>query len=87
MMVISKLSNNTWANTGPQMWKFQVWKLPQRYSVDISWFFYHWDLREIKFGDFRVAKPAILTHSEALNSDFHECLHFLNAEIYQTNKI
>ena len=33
-------------------------------------------LREIKFGDCRSAKSAILTHSEDLNFDFHEFLHF-----------
>ena len=44
-------------------------------------------LREIKFGDSRSAKSAILTHSDALNYDFYEFLHFLKAEIYQTNKM
>ena len=38
-------------------------------------------LREIDVGDFRSAKCAILTHLEALNFDFHDFLHFLNAEI------
>ena len=44
-------------------------------------------LREIKFGDSRSAKSVTFTHLEALNSDFHEFLHFLKAEIYQINKI
>ena len=29
-------------------------------------------LREIKVGDFRASKSAILTHLEALNIDFYE---------------
>ena len=37
-------------------------------------------LREINFGDFGSAKFAIFTHSEALNFDFYEFLHFLKAE-------
>jgi len=44
-------------------------------------------LREINFGYSRSAKSAILTHSEALNVDFNEFLHFLKAEIYQINQI
>ena len=36
-------------------------------------------LREIKFGDSRSAKSAILTHLEALNWDFYDFLHFLKA--------
>ena len=37
-------------------------------------------LREIKIGDSRNAKSAILTHLEALNLEFYEFLHFLKAE-------
>ena len=33
------------------------------------------------------AKSAILTHFESLNFDFYEFLHFLQAEIYQINKM
>ena len=44
-------------------------------------------LREINIGDSRSAKAAILTHSEALNFDLYELLHFLKAEIYQNNII
>ena len=40
-------------------------------------------LREIKFGDFRSAESAILTHLEALNLGFYEFLHFLKVGIYQ----
>ena len=43
-------------------------------------------LREIKFGEFRVSKSAILTHWEALNFDFHEFLHFMKAEITKLTK-
>ena len=32
-------------------------------------------------------KSALLTQLEALNFDFNEFLHFLTAEIYQSNKI
>ena len=39
------------------------------------------------FVDPRSAKSAILTHSEALNFDFYEFLHFLKAEIYQIDKM
>ena len=56
------------------MWKFQDFTVTQI-------------LREIKFGDFRVWKSAILTNSEAVNFEFHEFLHFMKAEIYQMNKI
>ena len=56
-----------------------VWKFHQ-FSIT-------WILREINFGDSRSAKSAISKHSEALNLDFHEFLHFLKAEIYQFNKI
>ena len=35
----------------------------------------------------RSAKSAILTHSQALNFDIYEILHFLKAEIYQINKV
>ena len=44
-------------------------------------------LREINFGNSRSAKCAILKHSEVLNYDFYELLHFLMADIYQTNKM
>ena len=43
-------------------------------------------LREITLGGSRSAKSAILAHSEALNSDFCEFLHFLKAEIYHLTK-
>ena len=39
------------------------------------------------FRDSRSAKSAILTQSEALNFEFWEFLHFLQAEIHQINKI
>ena len=38
-------------------------------------------LREIKFGDSRNAKSAILTHLELLDFVFHEFLHFVKAEL------
>ena len=44
-------------------------------------------LREINFEDSRSEKPAISAHLEALNFDFYEILHFLRAEIYQSNKL
>ena len=44
-------------------------------------------LRENNFEDSRSAKPATLTHSEALNLDFYDILHFWKDEIYQINKI
>ena len=44
-------------------------------------------LREIKFEDSQSAKSAILPHLEALNFDYYEFWHFLNAAIYQINKI
>ena len=56
------------------MWKFRNFSITQK-------------LREISFWDFVSAKSAILTHLEALNFDFYAFLHFLNAEIYQINKI
>ena len=43
-------------------------------------------LREINLGGSRYAKAAIFAHSEALNFDFHELLHFLKAEIYHLTK-
>ena len=43
-------------------------------------------LRQIKVGDSRIAKSAILTHLEALNFDFYEFLHFLKAELYPNKK-
>ena len=56
-----------------------VWKIIAFYIIQI--------LCEIKFWDFTSAKSAILTNFEALNFDFYAFLHFLNAEIYQINKI
>ena len=44
-------------------------------------------LREINFEDSWSAKSDIFPHSEALNFDFYEFLHFLKAEIDQLNKI
>ena len=44
-------------------------------------------LREINFEDSSSAKSAILPNLEALNFDFYEFLPFLNAAIYQMNKI
>ena len=44
-------------------------------------------LREIKFGDCRRVKSAILTHLEALNFDLYAFLRFWKAEMYQINKI
>ena len=44
-------------------------------------------LPEINFKDVRSTKYAILTHLEALNSDFYEFWHFLMAEIFQINTI
>ena len=56
------------------VWKFQKFSITQI-------------LREINFRDSRSAKSTILTHLEALNFDFYAFLHFLKAEIYQTNTI
>ena len=44
-------------------------------------------LREIKVGESRASKIAILTNWEALNFTFCDFLHFLNIEVYQINKI
>ena len=44
-------------------------------------------LSEINFEDSWSAKSAILSHSEALNFDFYEILHFLKAEIDQIYNI
>ena len=52
------------------MWKFHEFSITQI-------------LREIKFEDSRSAKSAISAHSETLNFDFYEFLHFLKADIYQ----
>ena len=38
------------------------------------------NLREIKVGEIRVPKSAILTHLETLNFDFYEVLLFLKAD-------
>ena len=43
-------------------------------------------LREINFGDYRIAKVAILTHLEALNFDFYP-LSFLKPELYVCIKL
>ena len=43
--------------------------------------------RETKVGDHRGPQTAVLTHLEALNLDFDEFLHFLEADVYQLNKI
>ena len=40
-------------------------------------------LREINFGDFRIAKSAIFAILEALNFDFQIFLHFLKAKNYK----
>ena len=56
------------------MWKFNEFSITQI-------------LREINFEDSGSVKFAILPHSEALNFDFYEYLHFLKAEIYHMNKI
>ena len=40
-------------------------------------------LREINLGNSRSAKYAILTHSETLDFDFYEFLHFFKAENHQ----
>ena len=45
-----------------------VWKFHE-FSVT-------WILREIKFGNSKSAKSAILTHLEGLNFDFHEFFTF-----------
>ena len=58
---------------------YTVWKL-QDFSVTQI-------LREIKVGQSRNTKSAILTHLETLNFNFYEILHFLEAEINQINKI
>ena len=55
------------------MWKFDYFSVNQI-------------LREINLGGSRSAKSAILAHSEALNFDFYEFLHFLKAEIYHLTK-
>ena len=55
------------------MWKFENLSITQ--------------ILRINFRDSTSAKSAILTHSEALNLDFHQLLHFLKAEIDQINKI
>ena len=43
-------------------------------------------LREIKVGESRVSKLAILAYLEAQNFDFYEFLYFLTTKIYQINK-
>ena len=67
------VSRSPFLSTCNTVWKF--------HDVSTSQF-----LREIKFWDSRSAKSAIITHSEALNFDYYEFLHFLKAEIYQINK-
>ena len=54
------------------MWKFQYFSATQIF-------------REIKVGESGALKIAILPHSEALNFDFYEILHFVKAEIDQKN--
>ena len=44
-------------------------------------------LREINSRDSRSAKFAILTHSEYLNFEILELLHFYEADVYQINSI
>ena len=44
-------------------------------------------LREIKVGESRVSKLAILVYLEAQNFDIYEFLLFLKAGIYPINKI
>ena len=44
-------------------------------------------LREINFGDYRIAKLAIFTHLEALNFDFYPFLSFLKSELYVCTKL
>ena len=56
------------------MWKFHDFSITR-------------NLCEINVGDARIAKSAILTHSEALNLDLYGFLHFLKTEIYQIDKI
>ena len=57
-------------------------KTPYHYTV---WKFHDFSisqiLREIKLGDSRSAKPAILTRLEALNFAFYGVLQFLKAGI------
>ena len=53
----------------------QTWQAKMQLSLcDTVWKFHNFsttqNLREIDFGDFRSAKSTILTHFEALNSDF-----------------
>ena len=55
------------------MWKFHEFPIIQI-------------LREINFWNCKSAEYAILTHLEALKSDFYEFLNFLKAE-KQINKI
>ena len=43
--------------------------------------FYLFILREISFVNSKSAKPAILTHLEALNLDFYDILHFFKDTI------
>ena len=50
-----------------------LWKFQNSSTIQI--------LREIKVGEFRVSKPAILIFLVALNFDFYEFLHFSEAEI------
>ena len=61
--------------------------LPTLDSMEISLSCITQILREIRFEDYKSAYSAIFTHLEALNFDFDEFLHFLKAEIYQSNKI
>ena len=44
-------------------------------------------LREIKIGEFRGLKSAILTNREAFNFEFYAFLQFFEAKSYQINQI
>ena len=56
------------------MWKFQDFSVIQI-------------LREINFGESRSYQTAVFALFWIPNFDFHEFLHFLDAEIYQINII
>ena len=50
---------------------------------EFYWFSITQIFREIKFGELKSAKSAILTHLGAMNFDLYEFLHFFNARIDQ----
>ena len=54
---------------------------------EFYWFSITQIFREIKFGELKSAKSAILTHLGAMNFNLYEFLHFFNARIDQINKI